>query len=53
MQLAPGETGGEGGEVAGRSSPTKHSGAKPKPVRVTLSDVKRKSLPPLDDAFCA
>jgi trigger factor len=50
MQLAPGET-VERPVKWPDDFPDEVQRGKTKPVRVTLSDVKRKSLPPLDDAF--
>jgi trigger factor len=50
MQIAPGET----AEQSVRwpdDFPDESERGKTKPVRVTLEDVKRKSLPALDDAF--
>jgi trigger factor len=50
MQLAPGES-VEQSVKWPDDFPDEAQRGKTKPVRVTLSDVKRKSLPPLDDAF--
>jgi trigger factor len=50
MELAPSET-KEGGVRWPDDFPDEAQRGKTKPVRVVLQEVKRKTLPPLDDAF--
>ena len=50
MEAAPGQTVERAVQVA-RRFPDEAQRGKTKTVRVTLNDVKRKAVPPLDDAF--